>query len=184
MVYFALLWWHINYCRLFNAKSGLHTHTHTHIYIYMICKHKLTRLNSSKYCYVSLPIQHQSFVYEVKYQTTLFQAIQLRISHLFTHSLNVKQFFLTHSYDPIRCYTLGQSRHWSDWGAQHFSKLRYYRSLSIRLFNVIYRTLTGDVLPLCRDAVVIFYSPSQQGYLTITVFNYIKYNVNERWYAD
>ena len=36
-------------------------------YIYMICKHKSTKLNSSKYCYVSL-------------------TIELNISHLFTHS--------------------------------------------------------------------------------------------------
>ena len=37
------------------------------LYIYMICKHKLTKLNGSKYCYVSL-------------------TIQLNISQLFTHS--------------------------------------------------------------------------------------------------
>ena len=35
--------------------------------IYMICKHKSTKLNNSKYCYVSLKIQ-------------------LNVSYLFTHS--------------------------------------------------------------------------------------------------
>ena len=43
----------------------------------MICKHKSTKLNNSKYCHVSL-------------------TIQLNISHLFTLSLNVRQFYLTH----------------------------------------------------------------------------------------
>ena len=33
----------------------------------------------------------------------------------------------------------------------------------IRLFNVISRALMGDVLPLCRDAVNIFYSCSRLG---------------------
>ena len=38
-------------------------------YIYIICKHKSTKINGSKYCYVSL-------------------TIQLNISHLFTHRSN------------------------------------------------------------------------------------------------
>ena len=33
----GLVLWHINHCRLFNAKFGL--------FIYTICKHKLTKLN-------------------------------------------------------------------------------------------------------------------------------------------
>ena len=42
MIWFGLVLWHINNCRLFNAKSSLythtHTHTHTHTYIYIyIC---------------------------------------------------------------------------------------------------------------------------------------------------
>ena len=40
-------------------------------------------------------------------------------------------------------------------------KLQHYWSLTIRLFSVIYRTLIGGgVLPLCREAVSIFYSLS------------------------
>ena len=41
-----------------------------------------------------------------------------------------------------------------------FPKLQHYWSLSIRLFRVIIRTLVGGVLPLCREAVCVFYSPS------------------------
>ena len=65
----------------------------------MICKYKLTNLNSSKYCYVSFAnsIKHQSYVYtQFNDQTGLFQTIQFSISHLFALSLNVKQFYLIH----------------------------------------------------------------------------------------
>ena len=43
-------------------------------------------------------------------------------------------------------------------------KSLHYWSLTIRLFNIISRTLVvREVLPLCRDAVCVFYSPSQLG---------------------
>ena len=42
-------------------------------------------------------------------------------------------------------------------------KLQHYWSLTIRLFNVIPRTLIGEVLPICRDAVGVFYSPNRLG---------------------
>ena len=59
--------------------------------MYMICKHKSTKSNSSKYCYVSL-------------------TIQFKISHLFALSLNVKQFYRT----PSDANTPGQSGPGSD----------------------------------------------------------------------
>ena len=66
---------YINHCWLFNAESGLYNR-------YMICKHKSTKLNSSKYSNVSLTIQHQSFVYtQLNDQTVLFQTIQFCISY-------------------------------------------------------------------------------------------------------
>ena len=66
-----------------------------------------TQLNGSKYCYVSLTIQlniSQLIYTQLNYQTVLFLTIQFSISHLLAHSLNVKQFYLTHREDPIRCY--------------------------------------------------------------------------------
>ena len=36
-------------------------------------------------------------------------------------------------------------------------KFQYHRNLLIRLYSVIYRTLVRGVLPLCRDAVGVFY---------------------------
>ena len=84
IVWFDWVLWHINHCGLFNAKSGLF------IYIkYMICKHKSTKLNSSKFSNNS--INHQTFVYtQLNDQTVLFQTIQFSKSHLFAYSLNVK----------------------------------------------------------------------------------------------
>ena len=42
-------------------------------------------------------IKHQSFVYtQLNAQTVLFQISQFNTSYLFAHSLNVKQFYLTH----------------------------------------------------------------------------------------
>ena len=75
----------------------------------MICKYKSTKLNSSKYCYVSLTIQikHQSFVFtQINNKIVLFQTIQLRISHLFALSLNVKQFYLTYRLGPSQVLPL------------------------------------------------------------------------------
>ena len=48
-------------------------------------------------CITNNLIKYQSFVYtQLNGQKVLFQAIQFSISHLFAHSLNVKQFYLTH----------------------------------------------------------------------------------------
>ena len=60
----------------------------------------------------------------------------------------------------------GQSGPGSQWqwrGAPHFPKLQHHWNLIIRLFSVISRTLIGrgEVLPLCRGAVGVFYRPSR-----------------------
>ena len=50
-------------------------------------------------------------------------------------------------------------------GYTAFPKCRHYWILTVRLFNVIYRTLVGGVLCLCWDAVRIFCSPNRLGHL-------------------
>ena len=140
----------------------------------MICKHILliTFLNEPKIinlrtvkkfdvllCITNNSFKHQSFVYtQLNGQTVLFQTIQM------SNNLNVKQFYSTHkSYQvlPLRARVdLGVM---AIKGTLHFPKFQYYRSLSIRLLNVISWTLVcgvGWVLPLCRDAVSVFYTPS------------------------
>ena len=71
MIWFGWVLWHINHCRLFNAKSFLYIyikyiyHLETH-FVDNILKRVWARfcsqLNGSKYCYITLTISHQSFV--------------------------------------------------------------------------------------------------------------------------
>ena len=86
-------------------------------------------------------IKHQSFVYtKLNDQIDWFQTIQFTISHLFAHSLNVKQFYLTYRYGPIRCYhcVLEWILEQSQWGGTpHSPKVKHYWSLTIKLFCVI-----------------------------------------------
>ena len=85
-------------------------------YIYKICKHillitllnepKLIYLHTVKWfqvllCITNNSIKHQSFVYtQLIDQTVQFQTIKLSISHSFVFCLNVKQFYLTHRWNP------------------------------------------------------------------------------------
>ena len=63
----------------------------------MICKHKSTKLNGSKYCYISQTIQlNITDLFTHNDKTILFLTIQFNISHLFALSLNVKKFYLTY----------------------------------------------------------------------------------------
>ena len=62
---------------------------------------------------------------------------------------------------------------WEQWqwrGTPHSPKLQYYGSLTIRLFNVISRTLAEGVLPLCRDAVGVYYRLSRLCHHQIYLF--------------
>ena len=67
----------------------------------------------------------------------------------------------------IMCYHSGPEWTWEQrqWrGSPHSPKLQHCLNLTIRLFSVISRTLVrGGVLPLCRGAVSVFYSPSWLG---------------------
>ena len=53
------------------------------------------------------------------------------------------------------------------WGTPHSLRLQHYWSLTIWLFNVISRTLVNGVLPLCRDAFDVFYSPDRMGLIRV-----------------
>ena len=57
---------------------------------------------------------------------------------------------------------------------QHSPKLQYYQILTIRLFSVISRTFVGGNLPLCRDAVGLFFSSSWLGHNNNLQVNYNK----------
>ena len=73
-----------------------------------------------------------------KNQTVLIQTIQFSISHLFALSLNVKQFYLTHGWDPIRCYDSGPEWTQEQWewkSTPHSPKLKDW-NLTIWLHTV------------------------------------------------
>ena len=55
----------------------------------------------------------------------------------------------------------------------HSPKLQHYWNLTIRLFSVIYSGHSGGegVLPLCREAVGIFYSPNRLGDFILELLN-------------
>ena len=57
-------------------------------------------------------------------------------------------------------------------------EIKHYWCLTIRLLNAITRTLVGGVLPLCRDAVRVFYSPSRLDlkmveFIYIYIYSYV-----------
>ena len=65
--------------------------------------------------------------------------------------------------------TSGPEWNWEWWqwrGSPHSTKLQYFWNLTIRLFSVISGTLDGGVLPFCREAVGVFYSPTRLGKLS------------------
>ena len=125
---------------------------------------KLIFLHTMKWFQVLLHItnnslKYQLFIYtQLTDQTVIFLTIQLSISHLFAHSLNVKQFYLTHrtlsgATPPVQS---GSGRN----SNEEVFRIPQNSSLTIRLFSVVSRTLVGKVLSLQRDAVSVFFSPS------------------------
>ena len=88
-------------------------------------------------------------------QTVLIQTIQFSISMQFL-------FYLTHRKCPIRCYHSGPEWTWEQcqWRGTPHSPNPHW-NLAIRLFSVISRTLVGEVLPLRRKPIGVFYSPSR-----------------------
>ena len=171
---FGLLLWHINH-NCFLMPIPVFTYMLNIWLINTFCRYTL--LKDLFYFYqfsisqsiTNNSIKHQWFIFtRLNDQTILLLTIQFSISHLFALILNVKQLFLTHRYDLIRCYhsRLEWTREQCQWrGTPHFPKLKYYWSLTIWLFSVISRTLVVEMaLPLYRDAVRVFFSPSRLGW--------------------
>ena len=97
------------------------------------------------------------------------------MNYLFALSLNVKKFYLTHRYDPIRCYHSSQEWTWEQWqwrGNLHSPKLHHYWSLTIILFHVISRTLVGvEVLPHCSGKIGVIYR--QAGWIDVPAWEFL-----------
>ena len=62
----------------------------------------------------------------------LFETIQFNIIYLFAFALNVKHFYLTHRWDPIRCYHSGSERTREQWQWRSITQPHYpWHSLKV-----------------------------------------------------
>ena len=123
-------------------------------------------------CIKRISIKRQSFVYtHLNDQKVLFLIIRLIPSHLFALSFNVKQLYLTHGYDPIMCYKSGHEWTWERWQSMSICILHSF-NITGTLPSDCLMSYPGHflcvwecgVLPMCREAVGVFYSQSL-GYL-------------------
>ena len=92
-------------------------------------------------------------------------------------SLNVKQFYLTHRLDPIRCYHSKSEWTWEQWqwrGIQHSAKLPDW-CLTIRLFVSYPRHSLGESYSLQRCCQCIL-QPQPTGLNTVLFLKDISLN--------
>ena len=113
----------------------------------------------SKLCSTNNSIKHQLFFYtQLNDQTVLFETIQFSISTKFKSHL----FYLTHRWDPFRCYHPDQSGLGSDGNERvlYILKSSCITETSPTVYLVSYLgDLLGGVLHLCIDAVSVFCCP-------------------------
>ena len=142
------------------STTILHVHTKK-VWKLIVCTLKwyylfvCIELDCSKYWYLSLTTQiniiHLSVL--LKEQTVLFLTIQFSIGPFFGLILNVKQLFFTHR---SGANSLGENRPGNN---------RNEGILNIPhcIQDVIFRILVRKALPLCRDAIGLFYKTSRLG---------------------
>ena len=108
-------------------------------------------------------------------KTVLFQVIQFSISSLVIFNPWIGPYQVVPF--PAKADLGAEAKK----GTLHSTKLQHYWNLTNRLFSVISRTpvVCGGVLPLYRDAVGVFCSPSQLGQDQISKENFITYAICE-----
>ena len=123
-------------------------------------------LHTTKLYQVLLCITNNSIKHVICLHAVKFLTIQFSISHLFEHSLIVKQFYLTHR---LCATTPSQSWPVSNNNEEVLHILQNSRTgASPSDCLVLYPGhLLGVVLSLCRDVVSVFYSPSWQCYIQL-----------------
>ena len=108
----------------------------------MFCKHKPTKINSLKYCYISLKIQlNISHLFtQLNDQRVLFRTIQFGICHFFALKLNVKQFYLSHRKDPLRCCQTWSGWTWEQWreAVLHIPQNSRFTGVSLSDYLILY----------------------------------------------
>ena len=146
LISFGLILWHINYCRLFNAKS-----------IFILLKS---------------PISNNSVKLKVK--TVLFQTMEFcigtQVSSIRPIDRSLSGATTPGQSEPgndgnkgVVCIPQSSSIIGASQSYCLVSPNPPSWSLAIGLFSVISRTLIGRFLLLCREAVGVFYSPGRLG---------------------
>ena len=81
---------------------------------------------------------------------------------MFAHSLNIKQFYLTHRWYPVRYYHSGPKWTWrqQQWRCTPYSTKVQAWSLTIRLFRVMSGTLGGRSYPSAEIHSVYYTAPT------------------------
>ena len=117
-------------------------------------------------------VKYQSFVYKhLNDQTVLFLAIKFSRAHLFALSLNVESPIWPIDRTLSGATTPGQSEPWSNGNKEglHIPQSSYMTGTSpsdCLMPCPGHSLLWGGALPLCRDAVSVFYSPSKLGWVS------------------
>ena len=126
-----------------------------------------TQLNGFKYCYVSVTIQlnNSHFLYTVKWSNSSISNNSISHSHLFAHSLNVKQFYLTIVRTLSHATTPGQSGYGRNGNEGVLYILQSFRIIGASSSDYLVSDPghSEGVLAFCREAVSVFYSPGLQG---------------------
>ena len=112
-------------------------------------------------CITNNSISHQSLIYTVlDVETVLFQATNFSISTYFSFIWPIHRALS----DAATAGWSGRGSDDNEWFFRITQNLQHYWNISIRLFNVISKSLVEGVSSLCREAVGVFYSPSGLGH--------------------
>ena len=146
---------------LLTIQSNNHLFTHSSISNYSIWYINNVTYFQVLLCITNKSIKNHTFFYtQLNDQRVLFQTIQFNISTQFKCQAVL--------FDPL----IGPYQVLSIWAKvnlgvmalkriPHSSMLHHYWSTTFRLFCIIPGHSLEEILPLCRDAVGVFWSPSQ-----------------------
>ena len=177
MIFIGWVWWHINHCGLFNAKSSLYLYIKyiwvllvgfdgistlfhiNHLFVdYEVITMLLFNSNCSIQHYFFICTQLNCFPYYYVSLTT-----QLNISHLFSQTLNIKQLYLTNSWNLSDATTPGHSgsgRDCNEWVLCIPQSSSMTTASLLDCLMLYLGHLLVWVFSLSRDAVGVFYSPT------------------------
>ena len=122
------------------------------------------------FCTTNNSSKHQSFVYtQLNDQTVLFQTIQFSRSHFFALNLNVKIVLFDPQLGPYHVLSLRAKLNLGAMAMKGYSVFPKAPALlepHQKIVSCQIRDTSWGALPLCRDTVIAFYSPSRLSSIT------------------